>query len=206
MNRRIILSTGNVHKVNEIKGILKDMPFEVVSKDDLGYRDFDVVEDGSTLQENALKKAEELHKLTKGIVIADDTGLFVDALNGEPGVYSARYAGEDATYAENNILLLSKLKDVPKEKRTAHFKTVIAVILEDRSKLLAEGICRGHIALQERGTRGFGYDPLFVVEGTDKTFSEMTEEEKNKISHRANALINLKDKLEAVIENFGDKR
>jgi XTP/dITP diphosphohydrolase len=178
----------------------------VVSKDDLGYRDFDVVEDGSTLQENALKKAEELHKLTKGIVIADDTGLFVDALNGEPGVYSARYAGEDATYAENNILLLSKLKDVPKEKRTAHFKTVIAVILEDRSKLLAEGICRGHIALQERGTRGFGYDPLFVVEGTDKTFSEMTEEEKNKISHRANALINLKDKLEAVIENFGDKR
>lgn len=206
MNRRIILSTGNLHKVNEIKGILNDMPFEVVSKDDLGFKDFDVVEDGSTLQENALKKAEELHKLTKGIVIADDTGLYVDALKGEPGVYSARYAGEDATYADNNKLLLNKLKDVPKEKRTAHFKTVIAVILEDGSKLLAEGICRGHIAFQERGNRGFGYDPLFVVEKTDKTFSEMTEEEKNKISHRANALINLKDKLEAVIENFGDKR
>lgn len=205
MNRRIILSTGNIHKVNEIKGILKDMPFEVVSKNDLGYEDFDVVEDGSTLQENALKKAEELHKLTKGIVIADDTGLYVDALKGEPGVYSARYAGEHATYADNNKLLLEKLKDIPKEKRTAHFKTVIAVVLEDGSKLMAEGQCKGHIAFQERGERGFGYDPLFVVEGMDKTFSEMSEEEKNKISHRANALINLKDKLEALIENFGDK-
>ena len=206
MNRRIILSTGNVHKVNEIKGILKDMSFEVVSKDDLGYNDFDVVEDGSTLQENAIKKAAELHRLTKGIVIADDTGLYVDALNGEPGVYSARYAGEDATYADNNKLLLSKLKDVPEEKRTAHFKTVIAVVLEDESKLMAEGTCYGHIAFKERGSRGFGYDPLFVVEGINKTFSEMTEEEKNKISHRANALINLKDKLEAVIEDLGNKR
>lgn len=206
MNRRIILSTGNLHKVNEIKGILKDMPFDVVTKDDLGYQDFDVVEDGDTLEENALKKAQELHKLTKGIVIADDTGLYVDALKGEPGVYSARYAGENATYADNNRLLLNKLKDVPEEKRTAHFKTVIAVILEDGSRLMAEGICRGSIAYQERGKRGFGYDPLFVVEGLDKTFSEMTQEEKNKISHRANALNNLRKKLEEVIENSGDKR
>lgn len=206
MNRRIILSTGNVHKVNEIKGILKEMPFEVVSKDDLGYKDFDVVEDGTTLQENALKKAEELHKLTKGIVIADDTGLYVDALDGEPGVYSARYSGENATNADNNMLLLKKLKDVPEEKRTAFFKTVIAVVLEDGSNLMADGICRGSIAFQERGKRGFGYDPLFVVEGTNRTFSEMKEEEKNKISHRAIALINLKDKLEALFENLGDKR
>lgn len=205
MNRRIILSTGNLHKVNEIKGILKDMPFEVVSKDDLGFKDFDVVEDGTTLQENALKKAEELHKLTKGIVIADDTGLYVDALDGEPGVYSARYSGENATDADNNKLLLNKLKDVPEEKRTAFFETVIAIVLEDGSKLMAEGICRGSIAFRERGERGFGYDPLFVVEGTNKTFSEMTEEEKNKISHRANALINLKDKLEALFEDFSDK-
>lgn len=205
MNRRIILSSGNVHKVNEIKGILQDMPFEIVSKDDLGYHDFDVVEDGSTLQENALKKAEELHKLTKGIVIADDTGLFVDALDGEPGVYSARYAGEDATYADNNKLLLSKLKDVSKEKRTAYFKTVIAVVFEDGRKLIAEGICKGYIEVQERGIRGFGYDPLFVVQGTDRTFSEMTEAEKNKISHRANALRNLKDKLEVAIEDFDNK-
>ena len=206
MNRIIILSTGNAHKIDEIKGILKNMPFELISKNDLGYEDFDVVEDGSTLEENALKKAEELHKLTKGIVIADDTGLYVDALNGEPGVYSARYAGEHAAYADNNKLLLKKLKDVSLEKRTAYFKTVIAVILEDGSRLTAEGICRGHIALQERGKRGFGYDPLFVPDGKDKTFSEMSEEEKNKISHRANALINLKDKLEALFEDIGDKR
>lgn len=204
MNRRIILSTGNVHKINEIKAILKGMPFVLISKNDLGYEDFDVVEDGETLEENALKKAEELHKLTGGIVIADDTGLYVDALNGEPGVYSARYAGQGAAYADNNKLLLSRLKDLPIEKRTAYFKTVIAVILEDGTKLMAEGICRGYIGLEERGRRGFGYDPLFVPEGKDKTFSEMSEEEKNKISHRSNALKNLKGKLEAVIENPGN--
>lgn len=204
MNRRIILSTGNVHKINEIKAILKDMPFVLISKNDLGYEDFDVVEDGETLEENALKKAEELHKLTGGIVIADDTGLYVDALNGEPGVYSARYAGQGAAYADNNKLLLSRLKDLPIEKRTAYFKTVIAVILEDGTKLMAEGICRGYIGLEERGRRGFGYDPLFVPEGKDKTFAEMSEEEKNKISHRSNALKNLKGKLEAVIENPGN--
>lgn len=205
MNRRIILSTGNAHKIYEIKCILKDMPFEVLSKNDLGYEDFDVLEDGSTLQENALKKAQELHKLTKGIVIADDTGLFVDALNGEPGVYSSRFAGENATYADNNKLLLEKLKDLPLEKRSAYFETVIAVILEDGSQLIAEGICKGQIGFQSRGERGFGYDPLFIVQGTDKTFSEMTEEEKNKISHRARALINLKSKLEEVSEDFGHK-
>ncbi len=204
MNRRIILSTGNVHKINEIKAILKGMPFVLISKNDLGYEDFDVVEDGETLEENALKKAEELHKLTGGIVIADDTGLYVDALNGEPGVYSARYAGQGAAYADNNKLLLSRLKDLPIEKRTAYFKTVIAVILEDGTKLMAEGICRGYIGLEERGRRGFGYDPLFVPEGKDKTFSEMSEEEKNKISHRSNALKNLKGKLEAVIEDSGN--
>lgn len=204
MNRRIILSTGNVHKINEIKAILKGMPFVLISKNDLGYEDFDVVEDGETLEENALKKAEELHKLTGGIVIADDTGLYVDALNGEPGVYSARYAGQGAAYADNNKLLLSRLKDLPIEKRTAYFKTVIAVILEDGTKLMAEGICRGYIGLEERGRRGFGYDPLFVPEGKDKTFSEMSEEEKNKISHRSNALKNLKGKLEAAIEDSGN--
>ena len=203
MTRRIILSTGNLHKVNEIKGILKGMPFDVVTKDDLGYQDFDVVEDGKTLEENALKKAQELHKLTKGIVIADDTGLYVDVLKGEPGVYSARYAGENATYAENNKLLLNKLKDVPVEKRTAYFKTVIAVILEDGSRLMAEGICRGTIAFQERGKRGFGYDPLFVVEDGKPFLNDSGRE--NKISHRANALNNLREKLEEVIENSGDK-
>lgn len=204
MNRRIILSSGNSHKIKEIKNILKNLSFDVISKDDVGLKDFDVVEDGDTLEENAFKKALELSKLTKGIIIADDTGLFVDALDGEPGVYSARYAGEHVSYTDNNKLLLKNIEHVPLEKRTAFFKTVIAVVLENGEELKAEGICRGKIAFEPRGENGFGYDPLFIVDGTDKTFSEMTDEEKNKISHRANALINLKEKLEEILrENIG---
>lgn len=196
MRRVLVLSSGNKHKIKEIKNILKDMPFDVVSKDDMGYEDFDVVENGDTLEENALKKAVELSKQIKGIIIADDTGLFVDALEGEPGVYSARYAGEQVSYIDNNNLLLRNLKGIPLDKRTAHFKTVVAVVLENGESFVTEGICRGTIALEPRGENGFGYDPLFIVEDTDKTFSEMTDEEKNKISHRANALLNLKEKLE----------
>jgi len=205
MIRQIILSSGNKHKISEIRNILKNMPFEVVSKDDLGYEDFDVEEDGETLEANAFKKAEELHKLVKGIVIADDTGLFVDALNGAPGVYSARYAGEHVSYKENNNLLLKNLASVPIEKRTAYFKTVIAVIFEDGKKLTAEGSVKGKIAFEEKGENGFGYDPLFIVENTGKTFAEMTEEEKNKLSHRARALMSLKEMLEDLNENTGDK-
>ncbi len=196
MARKIILSSGNKHKIVEIKDILKDLPFEVISKNDLGYEDFDVDEDGTTLEENAFKKAIELHKLTKGIVIADDTGLFVDALDGEPGVYSARYAGEPTSDKNNRELLLKKLQNVPYENRTAYFKTVIAIIYEDGSKASAEGKVNGIIGFEEKGQNGFGYDSLFIVENTGKTFAEMTEDEKNKISHRARALQNLKKSLE----------
>ncbi|HCX61097.1 XTP/dITP diphosphatase [Sedimentibacter sp.] len=199
MNRRIILSSGNKHKVSEIKDILKDMPFEVISKDDLGYNDFDVEEDGTTLEENALKKATELHKLTKGIVIADDTGLFVDELNGDPGIYSARYAGEPTSDKNNRELLLKNLENVPFEKRTAYFKTVIAIVLEDGSKMTAEGKVTGTIGFEEKGKNGFGYDSLFLAEDTGRTFAEMTDYEKNQISHRARALQNLKKRLEEYI-------
>lgn len=200
MNRRVILSSGNMHKVKEIKDILKDMPFDVVSKDELGFRDFDVEEDGQTLEENALKKAVELSKLVKGVIIADDTGLFVDALNGEPGVYSARYAGEHVSYSDNNKKLLKKLEGLPLEKRTAYFKTSIAVVLEDGSSIMAEGRCSGKIGFEPRGENGFGYDPLFIEDKSGKTLSEMSEEEKNSISHRANALVNLKEKLEEIVQ------
>lgn len=196
MIRKIVLSSGNKHKIDEIKFILQDMPFEVVSKNELGYKDFDVVEDGNTLEENAFKKAEELHKLVNGIVLADDTGLFVDALNGDPGVYSARYAGEPASDKNNRLMLLENLKGIPMDKRTAYFKTVIAVVFEDGNKMIAEGRVEGKIAFEERGQNGFGYDSLFIVSDTGKTFAEMSEEEKNSISHRARALINLKEKLE----------
>ncbi|HAQ42277.1 MAG TPA: non-canonical purine NTP pyrophosphatase [Clostridiales bacterium] len=206
MIRKVILSSGNKHKITEIKDIFKNMPFEVISKNDIGYEDFDVEEDGSTMEENAFKKAEALHGLVKGIVIADDTGLFVDALNGDPGVYSARYAGEPVSYEDNNKLLLKNLKDVSAEKRTAHFKTVIAVVFEDGSRMTAEGTVSGKIAFEERGENGFGYDPLFIVDDTGKTFAEMTEEEKNKISHRARALMNLRKKLEETGENISNQR
>jgi len=198
MRRTLVLSSGNKHKIKEIKNILKDMPFDVISKNDIGFEDFDVVEDGDTLEENALKKALELKRHINGIIIADDTGLYVDALDGDPGVYSARYAGEPVSYAANNKLLLKNLKDIPLEKRTAEFKTVIAVVLENGESFMAEGVCKGKIAFEPRGENGFGYDPLFIVDGTDKTFSEMTDEEKNNISHRANALLNLREKLEEV--------
>ena len=178
------------------------MPFEVISKDVLGYNVFDVEEDGTTLEENALKKAEELHRLTNGIVIADDTGLFVDALNGAPGVYSARYAGEPTSDKNNRELLLENLKDVPYEKRTAHFKTVIAVVFEDGSKMTAEGSAFGVIGFEEKGKNGFGYDSLFISDDRGKTFAEMTDEEKNKISHRARALQNLKKSLEERVGEY----
>lgn len=194
--RKIILSSSNSNKIIEIRDILKNMPFDVISKDDMGYGHFDVEENGKSLEENAFKKAEELHKLTGEIVIADDTGLFVDALNGEPGIYSARYAGEPVSYENNNNLLLKNLNGVPMRKRTAYFKTTIAVVFEDGKKMTAEGSLKGKIAYEKRGENGFGYDPLFIVEGTGKTFAEMTEEEKNKISHRAIALMNLREKLE----------
>lgn len=195
MKRKIVLSSGNKHKILEIKDILKDMPFDVISKDELGFENFDVVEDGKTLEENAIKKASELKKFVDGIVISDDTGLFVEALNGEPGVYSARYAGEQVSYMDNNILLLKKMQNIPPEKRNAYFKTVIAIILEDGKIMMAEGYCFGKIAIEPRGNNGFGYDPLFIAKGNKKTFSEMTDKEKNKISHRASALLNLKEKL-----------
>jgi len=204
--RKIILSSGNSHKIKEIKEILKDMDFEIVSKDDMGFKNFDVLEDGKTLEENALKKAFGLHKLIKGIIIADDTGLFVDTLNGEPGVYSARYAGENATSLENNKLLLKKLANVPMEMRTAYFKTVMAIVLENGEKIVAEGICKGKIATEFKGNNGFGYDSLFIVDGLGKTMGEMTDEEKNNISHRANALLSLKKKLEELsVEDNGSQ-
>lgn len=199
MKRKLILSSGNKHKIEEIKGILKDLPFEIVSKNEIGFEDFEVVEDKDTLEGNAFKKAEELSKLVEGVIIADDTGLFVDSLNGEPGVFSARYAGKNATYEDNNKLLLEKLKAIPSEKRTAVFRTVIAIILENGDRIKAIGECKGKIGYHLKGNNGFGYDPLFIVDDLNKTFAELTTEEKNVVSHRAKALFNLKDKLEEIL-------
>ncbi|MTI70151.1 MAG: RdgB/HAM1 family non-canonical purine NTP pyrophosphatase [Firmicutes bacterium] len=199
-NRRIIVSSGNKHKIEEIKDILKGLPFNILSKDEVGLKDLDIIEDKETLKENAIKKALEVSKKTKGIVIADDTGLFVDKLDGRPGIYSARYAGENATFKDNNDLLLKELKGISLDKRTAKFITVIAIVDGENIETVV-GECRGKIGFNLRGENGFGYDPLFIVDDYNKTFAELGEDIKNKISHRANALVKLRDKLKDMIKD-----
>ncbi|WP_069650250.1 XTP/dITP diphosphatase [Caloranaerobacter ferrireducens] len=201
MNKtRLIVASGNVHKIDEIKKILKGLPLEILSKDEVGLKELDVIEDGNTLEENAIKKAVEVSKRVDGIVIADDTGLFVDKLDGRPGIYSSRYGGENATYEDNNRKLLKELEGVKLEDRTAKFKTVIAIVMEDKSYKTVEGECLGKIALNPKGNEGFGYDPLFIVDGYNKTFAELGEDIKNKISHRANALKKLRVELENILK------
>lgn len=196
-NRQIILSTGNINKVKEIKDILKDLPILVLSKDDLDIEKFEVIEDGQTLEENAIKKAQSLAAKVEEMVMADDSGLFVEFLDGgrAPGVHSARYAGVDATDKANNDKLLERLKGLSLKERKAKFKTVIALVLENGDIITVTGECKGIIGFEPRGDKGFGYDPLFIVEEYDKTFAELGEVIKNKISHRAKALNKLKQEL-----------
>lgn len=199
--KTLIVSSDNSHKIGEIKKILKDLPITVLSKTEAGCGEIEVIEDGDTLEENAIKKAVEIATRVNAIVIADDTGLFVDKLNGEPGIYSARYSGENATDRSNREKLLRELEGVTLEERTAKFKTIIAIVLEDKSVKLASGECSGKIGYEEKGENGFGYDSLFIVDGYGKTFAELGEEIKNTISHRANALKNLKEELKSLIED-----
>lgn len=197
--RKLILSSGNPHKVDELKKILANLEIQVLTKDEVGQGNLDVIEDGDTLEANALKKARALAEKVEGIVLADDTGLFVDALNGEPGVYSARYAGEECSYEANNAKLLGALAGVAPEKRTARFKTVIALIDEKGAEYIIEGVCEGRILDEKKGSAGFGYDPLFLPEGYEQTFAELGEDIKNKISHRARAIYLMRDKLAEIL-------
>lgn len=183
----VVIATKNQNKIEEIKQILKDTEFRVISSNEL--KDLpDVVEDGLTFEENARKKALSIAKLTGRLTLADDSGLEVDALNKRPGVYSARYAGEDATPQENNKKLLKELKNVPVKKRTARFVCVIAIARPSGKVSIAEGKCEGMIAKELRGQEGFGYDPLFIIPEHNKTFAELGSDVKNQISHRAIAL------------------
>lgn len=184
----IVAATQNKHKIEEISAITEQFGMEIISRKDAGVPNFEVEEDGETFEENSEKKARVIMEACGKITIADDSGLMVDALGGAPGVYSARYAGEDGNDAKNNVKLLAVLSDVPMEDRTAKFVSVITMVYPDGSKLVARGEVRGHIIFEEKGTNGFGYDPLFVPEGFTKTFAELTSEEKNRISHRASAL------------------
>ncbi|NLO81798.1 MAG: XTP/dITP diphosphatase [Clostridiales bacterium] len=190
--RRIIAATNNPGKIKEIKQILNDLPFEILSLKDAGVN-IRVTEDGSSFEENALKKAMEIFKYTGQAVLADDSGLEVMALGGQPGVYSARFAGENATDEENNAKLLKMLEAVPFERRQAVFRCVVVLVRPDASVLRATGACYGKIGFSPAGRNGFGYDPLFIVDGLGKTFAELTPEEKNVISHRGVALKKLKE-------------
>lgn len=184
--RKIVVGTRNSGKVREIQTALADLPFAVVGLPETDIPD--VEETGTTFQENAILKARHYCQFTGEYCLADDSGLEVDALDGEPGVYSARYAGLDATDAANNEKLLTVLKEVPPSGRTARFRSVLVLVGPDGSLLLVDGVCEGVILDEARGTGGFGYDPLFYMPSQGKTLAEMTIEEKNRISHRGNAL------------------
>lgn len=198
--RKLVISTGNQNKLKEISYMLKDISIEVVSKKDIGLGNLEVIEDGSTLEENSMLKAKALAEKVNYIVMADDSGLFVDKLNGEPGVYSSRYGGEEGNDEKNNKKLLEALKDVPLEERGAKFKSVIVLITENKETITVHGECKGTIGFELRGNNGFGYDPLFTPEGHTRTFGELGEDIKNKISHRAKALDELKNEIEQIIK------
>ncbi len=199
---KFILASQNKHKLEEIEEILKDLDIEIISMGEAGLGDLEIIEDGKTFEDNSLKKAVTVMKKTNTAAIADDSGLEVDYLDGRPGVYSARFSGEDATDKENNDKLLRLLKEVPLEERLAKFVSVITVVFPEGKKLCIRGECNGVIGFEPKGEGGFGYDPLFMVPEYNKTFAELGNGVKNKISHRARALDKLKVELKNVL---GDK-
>lgn len=190
--RIVLVATGNKGKLEEIKSILGG--YRVLGAKEAGIS-FDAEETGETFAENAAIKARELKKLTEYAVLADDSGLCVDALEGAPGVYSARYAGENATDDENVDKLLLAMSNVPEEKRGAQFKSVVCLITEEGEEIFGEGSCSGHILFARSGNGGFGYDPVFYSDDFGKSFGVLTHEEKNEVSHRKRALVDLLQKL-----------
>ena len=185
--RKLIVATKNSGKLKEIREILGSLPYEVISMEDAGITD-DIEETGSTFEENALIKAGEIHKKTGQMVMADDSGLEVDYLNGAPGIYSSRFAGEGATDEDKNNKLLELLKDVPVPNRTARFVCVIAVVFPDGTHFTVRGTCEGYIGHKPEGSNGFGYDPLFYIPRFNMTTAQMSSDKKHEISHRGKAL------------------
>ena len=193
---KIIIATHNKHKLQEMSRILSPMGYEVVTDRDLGIELTDAEENGETFLDNARIKAESGCRESGLPCIADDSGLCVDALDGAPGVFSARYSGIHGDDDGNNRKLLSELEGIPTEKRTAHFACAICVSFPDGSEVTATGKCEGYIGYEKKGTNGFGYDPLFMV--GDRSLAQMTAEEKDAISHRGNALKELQKILPIV--------
>lgn len=190
--KEILVSSNNADKLLEIKEVFKDENLKILSLKDVNII-VDVIEDQDTLEGNALKKAKEIFLISEIPTISDDTGLFVEALNGEPGVYSSRYAGENVSYDDNCKKLLENMNGIPEQQRAAYFKCVICFYVGEEKYYMFDGICNGKIINEKRGSKGFGYDPTFIPDGFDTTFAEMDIDKKNEISHRGKALIALKD-------------
>lgn len=191
---KIIFATGNAGKMKEVREILKDLNVEVLSMKEAGIQ-ADVEENGKTFQENAVIKAREIMKISGEVVLADDSGLEIDYLNKEPGIYSARYMGEDTSYQIKNANLIERLEGVPDEKRTARFVCAIAAAFPDGTVETTEGTIEGRIGYEEKGENGFGYDPIFYVPEFGCTTAELTGEQKNQVSHRGKALEAMKEIL-----------
>ena len=193
----LVMATGNSHKLREIREILKGTDFDVVPMKAV-LEDTSVVEDGTTFMENALKKARTIAARCGRPTLSDDSGLVIDALGGEQGIYSARYMGEDTPYPIKNQALLDRLKDVPAEERTARFVCAMACVFPDGRELTVEETFEGRIADEIAGINGFGYDPIFYVPERQCTSAELSEEEKNAVSHRGKALRHMKELLTAL--------
>ncbi len=203
MSKQIVLATRNKGKVRELQALMKDFGIDVLSVSDIpGVPD--VEEDGVSFFENSMKKAREIAMFTGKMALADDSGLVVDALDGAPGVYSARYAGEEATDEENYLKLLDEMRDVPDKDRTARFQCVMVLYHPSGQWISSEGSCEGVIGREPVGSQGFGYDPVFFVPGLGRSMAELTSEEKNAISHRGNALKRLKEMLPDFLEKVGE--
>ena len=194
MIRELVLATRNRHKGEELAALLGGLGIMIRTLDEFPDAP-EVVEDGDTCEANAIKKARTIAEFTGLPAVADDTGLVVDALGGRPGIYAARYAGEDATYDDNCRKLLLELRGVPRERRTARFLTVAAIALQSGEIRVAQGILEGEIAEEASGTLGFGYDPVFLIPELGKTLAELSADQKNAISHRAKAFTQAKDLL-----------
>lgn len=209
MKHSLVVATNNRGKLEELRHLLSGLNLEIVSLADVSKKKIEVVEDCDTFEGNAVKKAREVAAQTMMLTLADDSGLEVEALGGAPGVRSARYAGERATDSENNAQLLAALEALSNEDLAvrandfkAQFRCVLALVdpyIRDGEPFVVEGICKGKITRTPRGSGGFGYDPLFLVEGTDQTMAELPEAEKNRISHRARATQNLRLTLEKAL-------
>lgn len=196
MRKQLIFATGNQDKMREIREIYGDLGYDICSMREAGIS-VDIVEDGTTFEENAMIKAKAVAACCDAIVLADDSGLEIDYLNGEPGVYSARYMGENTSYEEKNANLIGRLEGVEKEQRTARFVCAVAAVFPDGKSCCVRGTIEGYIGYEPAGEGGFGYDPIFYVEELGCSTAQLPPEKKNQISHRGKALQMMKRELEA---------